>query len=178
MYSTPWEFQNGEAYLRSVFLFGPCTPPQEIERGCQIIRECARALQHTCMLEQPLSSEIEAPEHLRDGILQFRSASSNSWIIANKETRSCIVIDPCDTVAERIEHYIRCQNLQILGFSTPILMGIIICQTSPPKNSRRSIPLQEISVDSLGWPTSTSSVHLKNGDTVKAICIQSRAQVI
>jgi cysteine sulfinate desulfinase/cysteine desulfurase-like protein/glyoxylase-like metal-dependent hydrolase (beta-lactamase superfamily II)/rhodanese-related sulfurtransferase len=160
--------------------FGPHTSEKEIEKGCKIIRESAIALQNSCLLGT--SADFEAPETLRDGIIQLRSGSSNSWIIANRESRNCIIIDPCDTAAERIERYVRCQNLEVLAILDthshadhdsirPILQRILSEQMASSKGS----------FDELGWPISPNSpiltsVVLENGEAVPAIQIQQTSR--
>ncbi len=153
--------------------FGPCTLSTDIDRGCQIIRECANALKNTCLLET--SSAFEAPENLRDGLLQFRSGSSNSWLLADREQRTCLIIDPCEAVAERMESYIRCQNLSVLAVLDthshadhesvrPFLQKILL-------NQHRMKESQ--SFDSLGWPTHlASSVVLENKESVPSLAFK------
>jgi cysteine sulfinate desulfinase/cysteine desulfurase-like protein/glyoxylase-like metal-dependent hydrolase (beta-lactamase superfamily II)/rhodanese-related sulfurtransferase len=159
--------------------FGPYTSKKEIERGCQIIRECAIALQNTCLLET--TGTFEAPESLRDGILQFRAGSTNSWIIADRGNRNCIIIDPCETVAERLEHYVRCQDLKVLAVLDthshadhdsirPVLQKILSEQ----------LLSSEFGFTSLGWPQKesavTTSVHLENGQTVPALILNTTSE--
>jgi glyoxylase-like metal-dependent hydrolase (beta-lactamase superfamily II)/rhodanese-related sulfurtransferase len=156
--------------------FGPNTSEKEINRGCQIIRECAIALKNTCLLET--SGSFEAPENLRDGILQFRIGSTNSWILANRESRNCVIIDPCETVAERMEQYVRCQNLDVLA--------ILDTHSHADHDSIRPV-LQKVladrfknlnaTYDNLGWPTFKSDfvsiVLLEDGTSVPMIRIHS-----
>jgi len=157
--------------------FGPYTAEQEIHRGCQIIKECATALKNTCLLHT--ANAFEAPENLRDGILQFRAGSTNSWILADRTTRNCIVIDPSETVAERIEQYVRCQNLSILAVLDthshgdhesirPVLQKILADQLKKP---------QGYDFDGLGWPVANSgsvpTVTLDDGSVVPVIQVAS-----
>lgn len=148
--------------------FGPATTQDEIERGCQLIRESAMALQTSCLLEAP--SGFDAPENLRDGVLHLRAGASNSWIVAHRDSRTCVVIDPCDTLADRIEHYIRCQNLALLAVLDthshgdhesvrPLLQKILADRISD--DTRR--------LDSLGWPESSEQVTLQNGAQAPAL---------
>ncbi len=134
--------------------FGPLTAQEEIDRGCQIIRECAIALQHTCLLDSP--GPFEAPENLRDGIIQFRTGPANSWLIAHRANRKCIVIDPCEATVERMESYIRCQKLSVVAVldthshgdhtSAQSTLKKILTDFSPS-------PLPHLQdVDDLGWP--------------------------
>jgi cysteine desulfurase len=156
--------------------FGPLTSPAEILRGCQIIRECAMALQNSCLLE--LSGRFSAPENLKDGILQFRIGPTNSWLVVNREARTCIVIDPCEPITDRIEHYIRCQNLEVLAILDthshadhqsirPVLQKVLADQ----------MKIEGPQFDELGWPVgpfqALESITLSDGTQVPAIRISS-----
>lgn len=147
--------------------FGPATSSEEIERGCQLIRESAMALQTSCLLEAP--GGFDAPESLRDGLLHLRAGASNSWIVAHREARTCIVIDPCDTLAERIEHYIRCQNLHVLA--------VLDTHSHADHDSIRPL-LQRLlsdrisaasSFDALGWPEIFEKMTIEDGAAVPAL---------
>ncbi len=152
--------------------FGPATSDAEIDRGCRVIRESALALQHSCLLGE---GGIEVSEDLRDGILQLRSGPSNTWILADRETRSCVVIDPVDAIAERLEHYIRCQNLRVVA--------ILDTHSHADHVSVRPV-LQKLledqmvshAADPLGWPDSApnsliETLTLDGGAKVPALRI-------
>ena len=150
--------------------FGPATTEVEIEAGCRAIREAALALQGSCLLET--RGDFEPPISLRDGIVQFRAGGANSWIINHRESRSAVVIDPCESVAERIEHYLRCQDLKILSILDshshadhdsvrPVLSKILEDRFQEPKTE----------VDDLGWPTSSFEVELEDGSLAPALIL-------
>lgn len=104
----PW---RSESALR--LSFGAATTEEEINRGCELIRECAAALQQSCLLDTLVTTE--APEDLRDGMIQFRAGANNTWLYVEKSSKNCVIVDPCDTSADRIEQYIRCQGLHVLA---------------------------------------------------------------
>lgn len=150
--------------------FGPATTGAEIERGCLVIHESAMALQNSCLLEAP--GGFGPPENLRDGIIQLRAGSTNSWILTQREAKTCIVIDPCETLADRTEHYIRCQDLKVLAILDthshadhesvrPVLQNILADRLKNPKTSW----------DDLGWPISAgeNSARLEDGTSVPII---------
>jgi glyoxylase-like metal-dependent hydrolase (beta-lactamase superfamily II)/rhodanese-related sulfurtransferase len=135
------------------------------------------ALKSTCLLDT--LGAFEAPESLRDGIIQFRVGSTNSWILANRNARTCIIIDPCETVAERMEHYIRCQKLDLLAVLDthshgdhesirPILQKVL---------ADRIVTFAGRKCDSLGWPIFRPDqdflVTLDNGMQASALHLAS-----
>jgi cysteine desulfurase len=148
--------------------FGPFTTAQEIDQSCQLIEDSARALQNTCILESP--EPFLAPHELREGVIHFKSGANNTWLIVHES--SCIVIDPCEEIHERIEHYIRCQDLKPIALldthhhadhesmRTALQKALI-------KSSHSPHAPQE---DSLGWPsTQTFKVRLQGGLEVQAL---------
>jgi len=152
--------------------FGPYTSEQEIEYGCNIIRQSAVALQNTCLLST--AKGFQAPENLRDGMVQFRAGPANSWLFVDRDSKLCIIIDPCDVVSDRIEYYVRCQNLNILA----------ILDTHSHADHQSIRPLLKTllrehfinhgaETSSLGWPLSESNSHidvkLENNQWVPAI---------
>lgn len=155
--------------------FGPATTSAEIERGCQLIRESAMALRTSCLLEAP--GGFIAPETLRDGIIHLRAGASNSWIVAHRDARTCLIIDPCDTLAERIEHYIRCQSLEVVA--------ILDTHSHADHDSVRPLLQQLLAdrmrsnpdFDSLGWPQGPGfQLELENGERVPALKLGPAAQ--
>ncbi len=152
--------------------FGLHTSKEEIEAGCKLIQECASALKNTCLLET--AKAFDPPSNLRDGIVQLRSGPSNTWLIVHKETKRCIIIDPCDTVAERIEKYVQCQKLEI--------EAILDTHSHADHESIRP-ELQRVlaahmvnshaKFDHLGWPEkgNLTEVTLQNGEKIPALVI-------
>ena len=149
--------------------FGPCTTEAEIDRGCRAIREAALALQSSCLINTV--GGFEAPENLRDGVVQLRVGPTNSWIVADREARECVVIDPCETVAERIEGYVRCQGLKV--------MAVLDTHSHADHDSIRPLLQKVLSdcladptaqFDGLGWPASgTTEVTLADGTRAPAL---------
>jgi cysteine sulfinate desulfinase/cysteine desulfurase-like protein/glyoxylase-like metal-dependent hydrolase (beta-lactamase superfamily II)/rhodanese-related sulfurtransferase len=142
--------------------FGPCTTAAEIELGCQTIRECAIALRASCLLDAP--GGFELPEKVRDGVIHLRSGAANSWLLAHRRGASCVIIDPCDTLVERIEHFVRCQGLEIAAVldththadheSVRPALQLLLADRMRPSAG----------FDGLGWPTdATSTIAVDDG---------------
>ena len=157
--------------------FGPCTTLDEIDQACDILRKCGAALNKACLLDSNIA--IEKSDELQDGVLQFRIGAANTWMIVNRASRNCIIIDPCEEVAERITHYVQCQNLMVLAVLDthghadhesirPLLQKTLAPHFSSDNNQFCS---------PLGWPegnaNSTCMVTLDNSYVVPALRISS-----
>jgi cysteine sulfinate desulfinase/cysteine desulfurase-like protein/glyoxylase-like metal-dependent hydrolase (beta-lactamase superfamily II)/rhodanese-related sulfurtransferase len=152
--------------------FGPCTTRAEIDLGCQTIRECAIALRASCLLDAP--GGFELPERLRDGVIHLRAGASNTWVIAHRQGKSCVIVDPCNALAERLEHFVRCQGLDVAAIvdthshadheSLRPALQLILADRMRPSSG----------FDPLGWPhevaawvtldDGTSAPYLRLGD--------------
>jgi glyoxylase-like metal-dependent hydrolase (beta-lactamase superfamily II)/rhodanese-related sulfurtransferase len=148
--------------------FGPLTSEEEVERGCRAIREAAMALQGSCLLQT--GGGYEAPEGLRDGVIQLRSGPANTWIVADKAARTCAVIDPTETTVERIVNYIRCQGLRV--------MAVLDTHSHADHDSTRPLLLRALedqlsegaqNGDALGWPAQTERAPLADGSEAEVL---------
>ena len=155
--------------------FGLATTLDEIELGCTLLRECGRVFQQTCLLEK---NSAEPPMELHDGVLQFHSGGSNTWMIIDKVSRCCIIVDPCEEVGERIEHYVRGQNL--------LVVAILDTHSHADHESIRPVLEKNLAAyfvennlkdcSSLGWPKQSKSLRiitLDNSEDVPAISISN-----
>ena len=89
--------------------FGPMMQSDYIEEACRRIRLCGQALRKTCMMDgniEPLPAE---------GVIQLSFGSACTWILADAESKQCIVIDVLPELIERIAKYVQCQHYQVIA---------------------------------------------------------------
>jgi cysteine sulfinate desulfinase/cysteine desulfurase-like protein/glyoxylase-like metal-dependent hydrolase (beta-lactamase superfamily II)/rhodanese-related sulfurtransferase len=149
--------------------FGPCTTEEEIERGCKLLKQAALALQSSCLLD--VAGGFDPPEQLRDGVVQLRVGATNTWIFADRDARTAVIIDPCETVADRIESYVRCQGLQVLA----VLDTHSHADHQSVRPQLEQILGQNKAVDELGWPGG-DIVTLADGTRAQALRLGKNAQ--
>ena len=153
--------------------FGPFTEQEEVDQACILIEASAKALQDTCILESPES--FKAPQELRDGIIQLKVGANNSWIIVDQATSSCVVIDPCEEVSQRIESFIHCQNLKPLAILDTHQHADHESIRPHLQKNLLSVRNQELDLgefDSLGWPLKlTQLVKLSHDRQIEAIIL-------
>lgn len=153
------EWRSGSAVRLS---FGMHTALEEIKTGCELIEKCSE------VFYKNLSSEFN------DGVVQLRSGASNSWIITDKKSHSCIIIDPCEPVLSRIENYVKRHELTVVGIidthghgdHTSIRPTLEITLSAHLRKGEKG------KTDDLGWPEKSSfltEVTLENKETVAAL---------
>ncbi|MEP3478758.1 MAG: aminotransferase class V-fold PLP-dependent enzyme [Fuerstiella sp.] len=131
--------------------FGPLTPDSDIVAAEQRIVEAGRALSDSCLL---VGQDIEqAPGNVVDGLVQLKRGSDCSWVLLDANSQRCIIIDPFESLAERIETLVRCQKSRIIA--------IIDSHNHVDHESCRTLLLKALSDitepsavtdDILGWP--------------------------
>ncbi len=131
--------------------FSPTVSPTEIDMACQRIKEAGQALSASSLL---VSDRLETTnETILNGLIQLKKGSMCSWVLLDAATRHCIIIDPFEELAERIDSLVRCQNAQVLA--------ILDTHNHVDHTSTRQLLLQVLgdhvarqahTHDPLGWP--------------------------
>ncbi len=142
--------------------FGLAIKESDIVATCKRIEEAGIALAKSCLIRsEPLVGSTVAI----DGLIQLKEGSNCSWILCDKSTNHCVIIDPFEELLSRIETVIRCQNIKVtavldthqhVDHASPRkklveILGACMCNSNQP-------------TDVLGWPVETDgSLLLDNG---------------
>lgn len=136
--------------------FGPVTTDAEISAACQRIEEAGRALCESCLI---VSDDLDRSHDVEfDGLVQLKKNSMCSYVLLDSKSRTCVVIDPFEELADRIESLIRCQKSRVLA--------ILDTHQHVDHQSCREMLLQVLGShttdlartdDLLGWPDITTS---------------------
>ncbi|MEM7315558.1 MAG: MBL fold metallo-hydrolase, partial [Planctomycetota bacterium] len=93
--------------------FGPMTTEADIAAAEKRITEAGQALCESCLI---VGHDIDqSPDSILDGLIQLKRGSACSWILLDAESRRCVIIDPFEELADRIESIVRCQNSRVLA---------------------------------------------------------------
>ena len=98
---------QSEAAIR--MSFGPAATQEEIALACKTIKKAAQALQHSCLLS---SGDNESIGKL-DGLIQLQHDGSCCWVYADQKAGECVIIDPIDELADRIEKLVQCRQYKV-----------------------------------------------------------------
>lgn len=149
--------------------FGPLTTESEINAACERIEDAGRALCDSCLVLSDDSNTITSEPV--DGLVQLKNGSDCTWLLMDKATSNCVVIDPFESLAGRAESLIRCQKSNVLA--------ILDSHAHVDHDSCRGELLESVSdfadpmahtSDELGWPeTSAGTVKLDDDSEVPFI---------
>ncbi|MBV1774919.1 aminotransferase class V-fold PLP-dependent enzyme [Burkholderiaceae bacterium DAT-1] len=142
--------------------FGPATDQVFIDEACLLIKRCGNAMRESGMIADAAhSSDI-------DGISQFRADGVCSWLIADRQSACCVVIDPVASLVPKLTQVIQAAHLSVLAVLDT--HGHADHHSAATHFSSLLAPgfLHE-SRDILGWPSTGIQVTHKQGMTLPAI---------
>ncbi len=140
--------------------FGPATTQDDIHAACARIQACGAALRHSWLL--PAISGQKQPQN---ELVQLEADGACTWLLVDAISRRCIIIDPVSKLDNRVKDYVRSQALHVVA--------ILDTHSHADHDSSRfalqsaltdQLAFDIAALDSLGWPASTESVILANGE--------------
>ena len=131
--------------------FGLTDTANDIAAACRQIAEAGRALRESCLIIADHSPAVE--ETSSRGLIQLKKGSNCSWVLTDADTKSCVVIEPFEEFADRIENLIRCQDWQIAAIlDTHLHVDHQSCRGMLADILRDRIHPSGRQTDELGWP--------------------------
>ena len=144
--------------------FGPLTPESDIVAAEQRIVEAGKALSDSGLI---VGQDTElAPGNVVDGLVQLKQGSDCSWVLLDANSRRCIIIDPFESLAERIETLVRCQKSKIIAIlDSHIHVDHDSCRTLLLKTLSDLTEPSAFADDILGWPESVDGMVTLGDDS-------------
>lgn len=93
--------------------FSSVATKSEIEAACRRIEEVGRALCDACLVLGDDAKSLGSQE--LDGLIQLKSGSDCTFLLMDSKSLRCIVIDPFEALAQRVETLVRCQNSKVVA---------------------------------------------------------------
>ena len=143
--------------------FGPMADQDFINSACKRIVHCGQALRASGLIAS--ATPVEAG----DGVVQLSAGGACTWLVLDSASRSCIVIDPFEPLAQRIADVIRGHQYKVRAvigtrehsaFSAG-RSALLLLLAEQAERAHRS--------DSLGWPLDSGCVTLGDGSLVRAV---------
>ncbi len=134
--------------------FGPLASEQDIDVACRRIEQAGQALCESCLVVSSDVGGISGQD--LDGLIQLKNGSNCTWLLMDAETKNCVIIDPFEDQADRVELLVGCQKSKILA--------ILDTHAHVDHDSCRKLLLEVLhqqaattaqTNDLLGWPTSS-----------------------
>jgi cysteine desulfurase len=142
--------------------FGPMADSAFIDAACARIAACGAALRSAGLVasDQALAA--------RDGIVQMDSDGGSTWLVFDKASRSCVVIDALEPLVKRIAELVRSQGVKVRA----VVDTHVQRAGASGRNSLMLLLADQMDhapCDSLGWPAGSGAISLGNGMQVSAI---------
>ncbi len=146
--------------------FSPIATQEEIDAACERINRVGEVTHDSCLVVANNAESISGRN--LDGLIQLKSGPNCTWLLMDSKSRRCVVIDPFEELAERVETLVRCQRSKIVA--------VLDTHAHVDHDSCRRELLGALSEfqdksagtdDLLGWPNSEAGV-CELGDGSKA----------
>lgn len=153
--------------------FGPASTQQEIDEACQAILKAVTALKNSCLI---LSDKDEMIDGKADGLQQWIYDNQCTWCYVDKSSKQVFIIDPIPELVSKFETLVNCQNYAVKAvLSTHLHDGQTDCALLVREILGDNV--EDVSLNQLGWPSTTKQVTLQNGMQVSAINIGEKILV-
>lgn len=133
--------------------FGPAATEEEIDAACEGIKNAVAALKQSCLITSDVGDDERGQ---LDGLVQLHFNGACSWIVADKQSKQCVIIDPVEELAERLEKMVRCRNYQVLA----VVDTHSHADHESCAHMLRTVLgnlMHDCPIDQLGWPTKTGA---------------------
>ena len=142
--------------------FSPLAKEAEIDAACKRIQRVGEVMHDSCLIvgNDKLANDHESISRQElDGLIQLKSGPDCTWLLMDAASRSCVVIDPFDALAERVETLVRCQKSRVVA--------VLDTHAHVDHDSCRRELLDSLSEfqcpgaqseDLLGWPATSDGV--------------------
>ena len=147
--------------------FGANITESEITAACQRIGQVGQALTDSCLVITGDADNLSGQN--LDGLIQLKNGSNCTWLLMDSKSRRCIVIDPFEEMAQRVETLLQCRESKVVA--------VLDTHAHVDHDSCRQELLGAVSNllldsaktdDLLGWPESVDgSCELGDGTTAE-----------
>ena len=147
--------------------FGANITESEISAACKRIGQVGQALTDSCLVIAGDADNLSGQD--LEGLIQLKNGSNCTWLLMDSKSRRCIVIDPFEEMAQRVETLLQCRESKVVA--------VLDTHAHVDHDSCREELLGAVSnllldsaktKDLLGWPESVDgSCELGDGTTAQ-----------
>ena len=93
--------------------FSPLASQAEIDMACQRIEQVGEVVSDSCLV---VTNDVESNSGQDlNGLIQLKSGPNCTWLWMDSKSRQCVIIDPFEELAERVETIVRCQRSKVVA---------------------------------------------------------------
>ena len=134
--------------------FGPATDDDFIDQACERIRACGQSLRECCLVpSQPRTLAA-------DGLTRFIVDGACCYLLADAQSRRCVVVDPLPELGTRLADLLRCQGYTLAAVLDTHSHGDH-ASSAPELRAALADCLDDAGpLDALGWPRESREIRL------------------
>ena len=142
--------------------FGPATSADVIDAACERIRACGESVRASGLVEASRPQADEAPPRLT----RFVADGACSYVLADPESRRCVVIDPWPELKESLAQWIRCRGLALAAVLSTSIRGHAASEAAV---LRAAVAPSASGTEACGWPLGADSIGLGTGRLTRVV---------
>lgn len=145
--------------------FGPAVDDAFTDAACERIAHCGRAMRTGGLVPPALRRGA------RHDVVRLGLDGASTWLALDEGSRSCVIIDPIESLGERITSMIRTGEYRVRG-----IIGTGSGNSSPSVRAALATLLGAQvdfveAADPFGWPAGGDSIGLADGTQTDAIAL-------
>lgn len=130
--------------------FGPRVDSAFIDEACARIRACGESLRDSALC--PADARTPAPAEPLPGLVRFVADGACCYLLADAQTRRCVVIDPLPELTARLAGWITARRCTLAAVLDTHSHGDHRSAAAALRAAVPAAPLTPGSTDALGWP--------------------------
>jgi cysteine desulfurase len=135
--------------------FGVADAPELIDEACVRIRACGASLRKNCLSDRP---QVDGTP--TDLITRFVVDGACCYLVADAQSRRCVVIDPLPELTGRIVQWLQCRSFIVAAILDTHSHGDHASSAAELRAALPALLLESAETDALGWPRGVSQIVL------------------
>ncbi|MBS0451150.1 MAG: aminotransferase class V-fold PLP-dependent enzyme [Proteobacteria bacterium] len=135
--------------------FGAADSAELIDEACDRLRSCGEVMRATCQSEG--THGADGPVEL---VTRFVVDGACCYIVADTDSRRCVVIDPLPQLTDRLAQWVRCRQFELVAVLDTHSHGDHASSAQDLRNALPSSSGARDAFDALGWPADAQAIGL------------------
>jgi cysteine sulfinate desulfinase/cysteine desulfurase-like protein/rhodanese-related sulfurtransferase len=136
--------------------FGAADTTATIDEACTRLRACGQALRATCHVPGAPGDDPAST----DTVTRFAVDGACCYVVSDRASRSCVVIDPLPELAPRLAQWVTCRGFVVAAVLATHDAGDAASRAQALRAALPASACEAGAVDALGWPAEASDIRL------------------